>query len=145
VTATLPRLLEPLNQIITPALRCGLGNPLPLTGGLVLLEMRGRRSGRLRTVPLSCIDFGPALVVSTVRERSQWVANLLAEPTATVWLRGRRREVRAAVFQRGALRGAVDAPPPRLADPVRTWSQAVPGSVVLLTLTAEAPTPAAAA
>jgi len=145
VTATLPRLLEPLNELITPALRCGLGNPLPLTGGLILLETRGRRSGRVRTVPLSCVDVGTALVVSTVRGRSQWVANLLAEPTAAVWLRGQRRTIHAAVFQRGSLRSAIDTPPPRMADPVRTWSHAVPGSVVLLTLMAEIPAAAAAA
>ena len=33
---TLPRLLAPLNTLLEPVLRTGLGNPLPLGTGLVL-------------------------------------------------------------------------------------------------------------
>jgi deazaflavin-dependent oxidoreductase (nitroreductase family) len=94
----LPALLAPVNALLTPAIQAGLGSPLPLLWGLVVLEVRGRRSGRTRAVPLVCTDQGATLIVATVRRDSQWIRNLEAEPDAAVWLRGRRREVTARVF-----------------------------------------------
>jgi deazaflavin-dependent oxidoreductase (nitroreductase family) len=84
-----------------PALQLGFASPLPLTSGIVLLEVTGRRSGAKRRVPLACTDYGAFLTVSTVRNESQWIRNLAAEPRATVWLRGRQRTVLSAVFQQG--------------------------------------------
>lgn len=94
----LPELLAPLNRLLTPALSLGVGNPLPLTTGIVLLEVTGRSTGQLRRIPLVCSDLGCALAVSTVREDSQWIKNLAATPRAHVWLRGRRRTVAAEVY-----------------------------------------------
>lgn len=98
---SLPELLRPLNDALTPALKLGLANPLPLTSGLVLLEVTGRKSGRVRTVPLVCTDYGTLLAVSTVRSNSQWVKNLAANPRAQLWLRGRQQQVTATVFSNG--------------------------------------------
>ena len=98
---SLPEILRPLNEALMPALRLGLANPLPLTSGLVLLEVVGRKSGQMRTVPLVCTDYGRLLAVSTVRNNSQWVRNLAANPEASIWLRGRQRPVTAAVFASG--------------------------------------------
>lgn len=98
---TLPRLLAPINELIAPAIRLGVANPLPLTSGLVLLEVVGRRSGILRSVPLVATDYGSCLVVTTVRADSHWLNNLAAADHATVWLRGKRRQVSASVYRRG--------------------------------------------
>ena len=99
--ASLPEILKPLNEALMPALRLGIANPLPLTSGLVLLEVIGRKSGRVSTVPLVCTDYGELLAVSTVRNNSQWVRNLAANPNASIWLRGRQLPVTAAVFSNG--------------------------------------------
>lgn len=91
---TLPELLEPVNRTLTPWLQLGWGNPPPcLGGGLVLLEVRGRRSGLPRRVPLLTTVVGRRLLVSTVRQRSNWLKNLRAAGAATVWLQGRRQRV----------------------------------------------------
>lgn len=100
-TTMLPELLAPLNEALIPALRLGLINPLPFTTGIVLLEVTGRVSGKVRQVPLVCADYGCALAVSTVRRNSQWVRNLAARPEADVWLRGQKRPVTADVYAAG--------------------------------------------
>jgi hypothetical protein len=99
--SSLPALLAPLNEALIPALQLGFGSPLPLTTGIVVLEVTGRRSGVKRRVPLVCTDYGAFLTVSTVRNESQWIRNLAAEPRVSLWLRGRQRTVLSAVFQRG--------------------------------------------
>jgi hypothetical protein len=108
--ATLPALLAPLNEALTPALRQGLASPLPFTGGLVLLEVTGRVSGEVRSVPLVCADYGDVLAVSTVRDSSQWLKNLAAAREAAVWLRGVKRAVTPEVYLAGERRspGAAD-------------------------------------
>ena len=94
-------MLEPLNRALTTAIQLGVGNPLPFTIGLVILEVTGRKTGTLRSVPLLCADYGSALLISTLRPESQWILNLAAAGTAEVWLRGRKRSVGAHVYQRG--------------------------------------------
>ena len=98
---SLPALLGPVNELLTPAFRAGWANPLPGTAGFVVLEVPGRVSGRLRMVPLLCTDVGGALVVSTVRRRSQWLRNLAAADEVRVWLRGSERLARPAVYRGG--------------------------------------------
>jgi deazaflavin-dependent oxidoreductase (nitroreductase family) len=68
----------------------------------VVLETTGRRTGLLRQVPLVATRLGDRLVVSTVRTGSEWIGNLEANPTAGVWLNGRRRAATAQV-RRGPL------------------------------------------
>lgn len=130
-TPALPTLLAPVNEALAPALRLGLLNPLPFTAGIVLLEVTGRVSGRVRQVPLVCVDHGSALTVSTVRSNSQWVKNLAARPDTHVWLRGERRPVAAEVFVSGnrvsAAPGIADAISRLAAGTSRAWgvSQAI--------------------
>ncbi len=91
-----------LNQLTVPAVRAGLGTPLPIGFGLVVLETTGRTSGQPRQVPLVATRFGRHIKVSTVRDKSQWMKNLEAQPGASVWVGGRKRTVTSTV-ETGAL------------------------------------------
>ncbi|MGE0623176.1 MAG: nitroreductase/quinone reductase family protein [Pseudomonadales bacterium] len=131
---TLPQLLTPLNEALSPMLKRGFANPMPLTGGIVLLEVIGRTSGIPRSVPLVCSDYGVVLAVSTVRKNSQWVKNLAANPRTTVWLRGRKRHALAGVFQGGKRIDASSLPDDPGSHVARAFSAATGASVALLHL-----------
>jgi hypothetical protein len=49
--------------------------------------------------PVLAVRVGDRLAVATVRRRSDWVANLLADPSPTVTVRGARRAAEADVFR----------------------------------------------
>ncbi len=91
-----------LNRTVVPIVKAGGGSPLPVGGGVVVLETAGRRSGEPRQVPLLAARWGDQVVVSTVRADSQWVRNLEAEPRARMWLYGQPRPVTAEI-DRGPL------------------------------------------
>ena len=95
-------LFRALNQVVDPAIRLGLGTPLPLGAGLVVVETTGRTTKLPRRVPLLATRFGSRVIVSTVRTDSQWVRNLESDASARVWLGGRARPARASV-NRGPL------------------------------------------
>jgi deazaflavin-dependent oxidoreductase (nitroreductase family) len=95
-----------LNRVVSPALDLGIGNPLPIGAGAVVVETTGRVSGEPRRVPLLSLRLGDTLVVSTVRDDSQWFANLEADPSARVQLHGRFRAAEASL-RRGPLNVAV--------------------------------------
>lgn len=95
-----------LNAVVEPFVSAGLGNPLPLGLGPVVVETTGRRSGLARRVPLLSVRAGDTLYVSTVRPRSGWVANLAAHPHARVRLFGSDRSATSHVERVGPLRVA---------------------------------------
>jgi deazaflavin-dependent oxidoreductase (nitroreductase family) len=77
-----------------PMLRAGLGPWLgsPAGGWLMLMRVRGRRSGTVREVPLSYIvDEGAVWVMAGFGPGTQWYRNLLADPTVDLVLPGRTR------------------------------------------------------
>ncbi len=86
-----------LNSIVEPAVKAGIANPLPVGSGAILLETTGRTSGKKRRVPLLASRVCGKLAVSTVRNDSQWLKNIEADPEVTVWLQGKPREATAKV------------------------------------------------
>lgn len=68
----------------------GFRKPVPT----LLLEHRGRKSGRVFTTPLLYLRSGADLVIvgsqGGLPQHPQWYFNLLADPAARVHLRGRR-------------------------------------------------------
>lgn len=91
-----------LNRMVEPLVRAGLGSPRIAPSGFVVLETRGRKSGRTHRTPLAATRFGSYVLVGTFRgDRSQWVLNLVAEPRTRVWLSGKPRKTRAFVMHSG--------------------------------------------
>jgi len=81
------RLLRLLNPITHWLISVGLPTGAPN----VLLTMRGRRSGKLRTVPLGILDLDGRWFVQASYGETGWVANLRADAEATVTHPGGRR------------------------------------------------------
>lgn len=75
----------------------GFRKPVPT----LLLEHRGRKSGKLFTVPLLYLVDGPDLVVVASQgglpSHPQWYFNLLAHPSTRVQIGAEHRSVRARV------------------------------------------------
>ena len=95
------RLLRPLQRgflvlnrgFMAPLLHARLGWLIgnPLTGHVMLLRTRGRRSGELREAPVGyVIRDGSVYVVAGYGERTPWVLNLVADPVVGVILPTRR-------------------------------------------------------
>ena len=98
-----------LNQAVLPPARAGWTAPPPFGNGIVVLETTGRVSGEPRQVPLAAVRLGDKIVVSTVREDSQWLRNLEKTARAKVWTGGRARPVTAKI-RRGPLTVVVLTP-----------------------------------
>jgi len=89
----LQRSLLAVNDIlVAPALHTGFGRLIgnPLTGRLMLLRTRGRRTGRVREAPLGYVIRGGAIwCVAGYGRRTPWYLNLLADPDVEVRLPSR--------------------------------------------------------
>lgn len=114
-----------LNRIAEPLIRSGFGSPGLWPCGAVVLETTGRRTGRRIDVPVLATLVTDLAVAATVRPRSQWIANLAAQPRVHYWLAGRRRPATALVVTPGtaALRGDDSRPGAALARALEPWSR----------------------
>ncbi|MGA2512450.1 MAG: nitroreductase/quinone reductase family protein [Candidatus Limnocylindrales bacterium] len=78
--------------VSVPALKMGLGRYMsnPLTGYLMILRTRGRKSGELRDAPLGYVVVGEHLYcLAGFGRRTHWYQNILADPHVEVILPGR--------------------------------------------------------
>jgi len=103
-----------LNSVAEPLIRAGFFNPLLWPTGAIVLEVTGRKTGRVIKVPLLATRVGDLFVVSTYRRRSEWVKNLAANPEARYWLGGRPHDATAFVIA-GSDQSPLDNLPPRAA------------------------------
>lgn len=88
-------MLTVVNRVVNPLLRWLLRSPLHrlLSGRLLLLEVRGRRSGRTFVFPVQYGRDGDAFViVPAFAARKQWWRNLRQPAPVAWWWRGRRHE-----------------------------------------------------
>jgi deazaflavin-dependent oxidoreductase (nitroreductase family) len=78
--------------VSAPALRMGLGRYIsnPLTGYLMILRTRGRKSGEMRDAPLGYTIVGEYVYcIAGFGRRTHWFQNVLADPRVEVILPGR--------------------------------------------------------
>ncbi len=91
-----------LNRIAEPILRTGLLAPRLVTGGLIVLETTGFKSGIARRTPLVASRFGRYVFVSTGRGNSSfWVKNLQKEPRISYYLGRQQKQAKAFVIMPG--------------------------------------------
>jgi len=127
-------LLAPLNEAIAPLVKVGVAAPFLIPFGLVVLEIPGRKTGRPYTLPLACWSFHNTVVVSTVRSGSQWLRNLAAAESVSIWLRGRRRVATATVIVDGNVTSGNEQQSELLLQPLRDISQILGLSVAVLSV-----------
>jgi deazaflavin-dependent oxidoreductase (nitroreductase family) len=78
-------------RLFNPLARRMISAGIPTGAPNVLLTVRGRRSGNLRTVPVAMLDLDGAWFVQACYGETGWVANLRAVGEASVTLSGGRR------------------------------------------------------
>jgi len=77
-------------RLVNPLARRLISRGLPTGAPNVLLTTRGRRSGRLRSVPLGLLELDGRRFVQASYGETGWVANLRAGAEATLTYPGRR-------------------------------------------------------
>ena len=92
--AVAKRAFKGLNRwFMIPVHRAGLGAWVgsPVGGYMLLLRVRGRKSGIVRETPLSyLVAEGAVWVVAGFGPGTEWYRNLLADPRVEAWMPGRR-------------------------------------------------------
>jgi deazaflavin-dependent oxidoreductase (nitroreductase family) len=115
-TSIVHRSLGILNRwFMVPMIHRGHGSWIstPLTGYVLLLRVRGRRSRQWREAPLSyVIDDGAAWVMAGFGVRTEWYRNLLVDPDVEACLPGRTLRCHAAAIDDPVTRARIV---PRLA------------------------------
>lgn len=126
VVPAVSRSLKVLNRwLMVPTLRLGLGAWLstPFGGYILLLRVRGRKSGLVRETPLSYfVAEGAAWVMAGFGDRTEWFRNLLVDPEVEVWLPGRVLRCRAEEAADPEVRARI--------LPALTRAAGVPGAMI---------------
>jgi hypothetical protein len=118
------RMAAALNRLWAVAGSVGLGS-----GRLVALEVRGRRTGRVVSLPLIVADVeGERYLVSMLGERASWVANVRAANGEAVVRHGIRERVRL-----------VDVDPARRAPIIRRHLEVAPAARSFVAVDRRAP------
>ena len=78
------RVAGQLLRRVNPLARRLISAGLPTGAPNVLLMMRGRRSGKLRSIPVGMLEFAGRWYVQASYGETGWVANLRADGEATV-------------------------------------------------------------
>jgi hypothetical protein len=86
-----------VNGAVEHLVRSGVGSPLAVGGGVIILETTGHVSGKRRHVPLIGARVGNRVTISTVRADSHWLRNVEENASVRVWLGGKRRSAFARV------------------------------------------------
>lgn len=90
--------------IVVPGFKMGLGRFIsnPLTGNIMVLGIRGRKTGRMRYAPVSFARRDEKVYCYQGREtRGQWYLNILAHPDVEVLLPQGRFSGRAEELSEG--------------------------------------------
>jgi deazaflavin-dependent oxidoreductase (nitroreductase family) len=98
---------------MVPLLRAGLGPWMgtPLGGWILLLRVRGRRSGMTRESPLSyLVAEGAVWVMPGFGGKTEWYRNLLVDPRVEVVLPGRKMACTAEVVEDAVIRRRIIPP-----------------------------------
>lgn len=105
------RAFRSLNRyFMVPMLKAGLGAWMgtPVGGWILLLRVRGRKSGVIRDNPLSyLVSDGAAWVMAGFGSRTDWYRNLVADPRVEVVLPGRALACRAEVVEDAQTRARI--------------------------------------
>jgi hypothetical protein len=91
------RFFSALNRVVEPVARSGITSAAPFGPALLTLETIGRRTQKVRTVPVFAFRFGSRVWLATVRRGSQWLANVEGRNTLALWIAGRRRDAEVDV------------------------------------------------
>lgn len=128
-------LFSAINVLMEPAVRAGFGSLWVLPAGFVVLETRGRRSGKPHRVPVLAAEIGGYVVVSTVRVgSSKWLRNVIADPNVRFWMRGEPRDAQAIVIMPGEeLQPGADDDVRRVMEIVRPQAETCGAAFVILT------------
>src|ERR687897_1703762 len=78
-------------RLFNPLARWMISTGIPTGAPNVLLTVRGRRSGKPRTVPVAMLELDAAWFVHACYGETGWVANLRAAGEATITQPGGRR------------------------------------------------------
>jgi deazaflavin-dependent oxidoreductase (nitroreductase family) len=105
------RAFRALNRFfMVPALKAGLGPWIgtPVGGWVLLLRVRGRKSGIVRDNPLSyLVADGAVWVMAGFGSRTDWYRNLLADPEVELLLPSRAIACRAQVVDSPYIRARI--------------------------------------
>lgn len=105
------RAFRALNRyLMVPALKAGLGPWMgtPFGGWILLLRVRGRKSGIVRDNPLSyLVADGAVWVMAGFGSQTDWYRNLLADPEVELLLPGRAIACRAQVVDSPYIRARI--------------------------------------
>lgn len=87
------------NAVTDAALIAGIPRPPYTRNNALIVETRGRVSGKRRRLPVGYLDDGGRIIVVVEDgKRAQWVQNALAAGGLRIFLRGRWRQAKIRVL-----------------------------------------------